>query len=197
MFVVVSGCPRSVVIPLGSHLCLPSWNYTWAVDALPFLRQQKGDAASEARRRGFTATQQQTRRVVSRNDPAKPPCIPPCTSRRRDSASPAHIATLVRAPLRFAKGAYVFPLLLFPASPCHSEHSHVIPSAARNLPPSRSARGQGDAHSSTTANASPAHIAPLVRAPFRKRRGRGWRKIMAIIPPSWQSWFKISPLRKA
>ena len=34
-------------------------------DALPFLRQQKGDAASEARRRGFTAT------------PSKPPCIPP------------------------------------------------------------------------------------------------------------------------
>ena len=44
--------------------------------------------------------------------------------------------------------------------------------------------------------ASPAHIAPLVRAPLRKRRGRGWRKIMAIIPPSWQSWFKISPFAK-
>ena len=46
-------------------------------------------------------------------------------------------------PCAEAKGAYVFPLLSFPASPCHSEHPHVIPSAARNLPPSRSARGPG------------------------------------------------------
>ncbi len=61
------------------------------------------------------------------------------------SASPAHIASLVRAPLRFAKGACCLPPfaghtvipsapMSFRAHPCHSEHTHVIPSGARNLP---------------------------------------------------------------
>ena len=35
-------------------------------------------------------------------------------------ASPAHIASLVRAPLRFAKGAYTSP---FATATCHSQHT--------------------------------------------------------------------------
>ena len=82
----------------------------------PFCVSKRGTRRAKQRRRGFTATQQQTRRVVSRNAPT---CIPPCTSRGRDSAFPAHIASLVRAPLRKRRGRTYF-------LSCHSQHPHSL-----------------------------------------------------------------------
>ncbi len=73
----------------------------------------------------------------------------PASRRSPCGASPAHIASLVRAPLRFAKGAYAFPRSRGPAwryaKPTPHRGSHegvplrcslaysVIPSGARNL----------------------------------------------------------------
>ena len=51
--------------------------------------------------------------------------------------------------------------------------THVIPSKARNLPLRVSVRGLGGYSQSKNWHLpSPAHIATLVRAPLRKRRGR-------------------------
>ena len=59
--------------------------------------------------------------------------------------------------------------------------SSVIPSTARNLPPSQCVRGPGGCP----------HVILAQAGIQRAREG----KIMAIFPPSWQSWFKTSPLR--
>ena len=136
-------------------------------------------------------------------------------SRRRESRGEGRGKSWQSFPHHGNHGSKPPPLAF---TPCHSEHPPVIPKRSEesltSFPRTRESTGDWTGkswqslphHGNHGSKPPPSHsvrgpggcprLIPVIPAQAGIQRGLDG-KIMAIIPPSWQSWFKTSPLRFA